>query len=161
MMTYYMQHDSPLGSLLLAATDQGLSGIYFEEHRHFNRMHGWQQAADHAILQQAASQLDDYFAQRRTVFDLPLDLMGTEFQRTVWQALLDIPFGHTVSYMQHAQRIGNPKALRAVGAAIGRNPVSIIVPCHRVIGASRAPTGYAGGLARKCSLLALEGIQLS
>jgi methylated-DNA-[protein]-cysteine S-methyltransferase len=160
-MIHYMHQDSPLGRLLLAATDKGLSGIYFEEHRHFKGMHGWQRADGDATLKRAARQLDEYFSGKRVVFDLPLDLNGTEFQCKVWRALLQIPFGHTISYMQHAERVGNSKALRAVGAAIGRNPVSIVVPCHRVIGASRTPTGYAGGLERKCSLLAFEGIQLS
>jgi methylated-DNA-[protein]-cysteine S-methyltransferase len=161
MMIYYTEHDSLLGTLLLAATDQGLSGTYFEEHKHFKGIQGWQRTDSHALLKEAAHQLDEYFAGRRTAFDLPLDLSGTEFQCKVWHALLQIPFGQTVSYTEHAQRLGNPKALRAVGAAIGRNPVSIIVPCHRVISASRLPTGYAGGLAHKRSLLALEGIQLS
>ena len=160
-MTHYTRHDSPLGSLLLAASERGLSGVYFEEHKHFTGMQGWQHAPEHVLLKDAAHQLDQYFAGQRTTFDVRLDLAGTAFQRSVWQELLQIPFGHTIRYMQHAQRIGNPKALRAVGAAIGRNPVSIIVPCHRVIGASRSPTGYAGGLARKCTLLALEGVQLS
>ena len=160
-MTYYIQHDSPLGTLLLAASEHGLSGIYFEEHKHFTGIQGWQYAPSHQLLKDVACQLDQYFAGQRRDFNVPLDLVGTQFQQSVWRELLQIPFGHTISYTQHAQRIGNPKALRAVGAAIGRNPVSIIVPCHRVIGASRAPTGYAGGLAHKCTLLALEGIQLS
>lgn len=160
-MTYYIQHDSPLGTLLLAASEHGLSGIYFEEHKHFTGIQGWQHAPSHLLLKDVACQLDQYFAGQRRDFNVPLDLVGTQFQQSVWRELLQIPFGHTISYTQHAQRIGNPKALRAVGAAIGRNPVSIIVPCHRVIGASRAPTGYAGGLAHKCTLFALEGIQLS
>jgi len=159
-MTYYLHHDSQLGKLLLAASDRGITGIYFEEHKHFKGMQGWTHAPDHPHLRLGAGQLDEYFACRRTAFDLPLDLAGTEFQRTVWKALMRIPFGQTVSYLEHAQSINNPKALRAVGAAIGRNPVSIIVPCHRVIGTSRSLTGYAGGLERKSSLLALEGIRL-
>lgn len=157
-MTYYIQHASPLDSLLLAASERGLSGIYFEEHKHFKGKQDWQYDAQHALLKNAARQLDEYFAGKRTAFDLPLDLAGTEFQRTVWQELTRIPFGHTASYAQQAQRIGNPKAVRAVGAANGRNPVSIVVPCHRVIATSGAPTGYAGGLERKRYLLALEGI---
>ncbi len=160
-MTYYIQHDSPLGTLLLAASEHGLSGIYFEEHKHFTGIQGWKHAPSHLLLKDVACQLDQYFAGQRRDFNVPLDLVGTQFQQSVWRELLQIPFGHTISYTQHAQHIGNPKALRAVGAAIGRNPVSIIVPCHRVIGASRSPTGYAGGLAHKCTLLALEGIQLS
>lgn len=159
-MTYYLEHDSPLGLLLLAASEQGLSGIYFSEHKHFKGKDGWQPAGDLPHLRQTVQQLDAYFTGERKVFDLPLDLQGTEFQRTVWQELMHIPFGRTTSYAQHARRIGKPKALRAVGAAIGRNPVSIVVPCHRVIGSTGAPTGYAGGLERKLQLLALEGIQL-
>ena len=160
-MTYYLEHPSPLGLLLLAASERGLSGIYFSEHRHFKGKDGWQAASDLLHLKQAAQQLDSYFAGERYTFDLALDLQGTEFQRAVWQELMRIPFGHTTSYAEHAQRIGRPRALRAVGAAIGRNPVSIVVPCHRVIGSTGAPTGYAGGVARKLQLLAIEGIRLS
>lgn len=156
-MIRYLEHDSPLGPLLLAATARGLSGIYFAQHKHFKGIQGWRYDARAACLLRAASQLDEYFARRRTVFDLPLDLAGTAFQCSVWQALRTIPFGHTASYGALAQRIGKPLAVRAVGSANGRNPVPIVVPCHRVIGASGALTGYAGGLARKRYLLALEG----
>lgn len=159
-----IDHPSAVGNLLIAATDRGICGIYFEEHRHFKGRDGWQppQAGSPAErhLQEAARQLDEYFAGRRTVFEVPLDLKGTAFQRAVWAALSDIPFGKSTSYAQHAQTLGNPKALRAVGAAIGRNPVSIIVPCHRVIGSSGAVTGYAGGLDRKRFLLRLEGMAI-
>lgn len=159
-MHYYLEHESPLGPLLLAATEHGLSGLYFEQHRHFKGTDGWQRAADQLHLRRAARQLDEYFGGQRTEFELELDLHGTPFQRAVWQQLMTLPFGHTTTYARHAQAMGNPKALRAVGAAIGRNPVSIIVPCHRVIGTNGAPTGYAGGIERKCRLLALEGIAL-
>jgi methylated-DNA-[protein]-cysteine S-methyltransferase len=151
--------------LLIAATERGVSGIYFEEHRHFKGKDGWQQpivqspAARH--LAKTAAQLDEYFAGKRTEFDVPLDLAGTDFQRSVWQELSAIPFGKSVSYAQHAQKLGNPKALRAVGSAIGKNPVSIIVPCHRVIGSSGDITGYAGGLERKRFLLGLEGVAVT
>ncbi len=157
-----IEHPSPVGSLLIAATEAGICGIYFEEHRHFKGRDGWQEtvpqspAARH--MAHAARQLDEYFAGQRTEFDVPLDLRGTDFQQSVWQELNNIPFGKSVSYAQQAQQLGNPKALRAVGSAIGKNPVSIIVPCHRVIGTSGAVTGYAGGLERKRFLLALEGI---
>jgi methylated-DNA-[protein]-cysteine S-methyltransferase len=159
-MKYYLRHQSPLGELLLAATERGLSGIYFDQHRHFKGMDGWRAAEDHPLLQQTALQLDQYFAGRRTRFDMPLDLEGTEFQLLVWRELLTIPYGQTIRYAEHAQRIGKPAAMRAVGAAIGRNPVSIVIPCHRVVGASGALTGYAGGLERKSALLALERITL-
>lgn len=164
-MISYIEHPSRVGTLLLAATDAGVSGIYFEEHKHFKGKDGWQQAVPQSPaaqhLEKAVVQLDEYFAGQRTTFDVPLDLSGTEFQRAVWQELSAIPFGKSVSYAQHAQRLDNPKALRAVGSAIGKNPVSIIVPCHRVIGSSGAVTGYAGGVERKRFLLALEGIAVT
>ncbi|MEO8407018.1 MAG: methylated-DNA--[protein]-cysteine S-methyltransferase [Oxalobacteraceae bacterium] len=159
-MIFYLEHDSPVGTLLLAATDRGICGIYFEEHKHFKGKHGWQYAPGHAHLLAVASQLDDYFAGQRTSFELPLDMAGTEFQRAAWQELVAIPFGQSITYSQQARRLGKPNAARAVGLANGRNPVSIIVPCHRVLGARGAITGYAGGLERKRYLLALEGIQL-
>ena len=133
-----------------------MRGIYFERHRHFNGRQDWKYEADDALLHAAAQQLDEYFAGNRTSFDLPLDPVGTEFQLAVWRELTNIPFGQTTSYAQQARRIGNPKALRAVGAANGRNPLSIVVPCHRVIGTNGSVTGYAGGLERKRYLLALE-----
>jgi methylated-DNA-[protein]-cysteine S-methyltransferase len=161
-MIYYIEHPSPLGQLLLAATEVGICGVYFEEHRHFKGKDGWQSAAAetpaYAHLSRAARQLNAYFAGGLKDFDVPLDLSGTAFQQKVWDALRAIPFGRSFTYAQHAQGLGNPNALRAVGAAIGRNPVSIIVPCHRVIGSSGEVTGYAGGLERKRYLLALEGI---
>lgn len=164
-MIFYIEHPSPVGRLLLAATEQGLSGIYFEEHKHFKGKDGWQQASTQSAawkhLQATAQQLDEYFAGKRTEFDVALDMSGTAFQRSVWQELSAIPFGASVSYAQHAQKLGNPKALRAVGSAIGKNPVSIIVPCHRVIGSSGAVTGYAGGVERKRFLLALEGVTVN
>ncbi len=163
-MISYLEHPSPIGTLLIAATDAGICGIYFEEHKHFKGKDGWLHAPTQAAarhLKAAAMQLDEYFAGKRTEFDVALDLSGTEFQRSVWAALNAIPFGLSVSYAQHAQGLGNPKALRAVGSAIGKNPVSIIVPCHRVIGSSGAVTGYAGGVERKRFLLALEGIAVN
>jgi methylated-DNA-[protein]-cysteine S-methyltransferase len=158
-MISYTEYDSPLGKLILAATQQGISGLYFEEHLYFKGTQNWQRTAGHLHLDKAAQQLDEYFIGKRTTFDLPLDLQGTAFQRTVWNALMAIHFGKTVSYAHHARQVGNEKAVRAVGSAIGRNPVSIIVPCHRVIGSSGALSGYAGGLERKRYLLALEQTQ--
>lgn len=156
-MIYYAEHESPLGRLLLAATDSGLCGIYFEEHRYFKGTAGWHRNAGHPHLRNAAQQLDEYFAGQRTTFDIALDMKGTEFQRAVWKELLMLPFGRTTSYRDIAQRIANPKAIRAAGTVIGRNPVSIIVPCHRVLGTSGSLSGYAGGLERKRYLLAHEG----
>ena len=156
-MICYTEHPSPLGSLLLAASDRGLCGVYFEEHKYFGGPQDWRHDPAHAHLQNAARQLDEYFAAQRNVFDIPLDLRGTPFQQAVWTALQKLPFGCFSSYQAIAQRIEKPKAVRAVGAAIGRNPVSIIVPCHRVLGSSGALSGYAGGLLRKQYLLAHEG----
>lgn len=153
----YIEHPSPLGTLLLAASEQGICGLYFEEHKYFRGKEGWRHDPDHPLLRNAACQLEEYFAGRRTGFDLPLDMPGTPFQQAVWKELIAIPFGQTGTYAHHARRIGKPDAVRAVGSAIGRNPVSIIVPCHRVVGASGGLAGYAGGLERKGYLLAFEG----
>lgn len=155
-MIYYTEHRSPLGNLLLAATDVGLSGLYFEQHKYFNGPQGWCKDVGHHHLRIAALQLDEYFAGQRHAFDVALDLIGTPFQRAVWAALQELPFATTVSYQTIAQRIAKPDAIRAAGTAIGRNPVSIIVPCHRVLGSSGALSGYAGGLPRKQYLLTHE-----
>jgi methylated-DNA-[protein]-cysteine S-methyltransferase len=155
-MIHYTELSSPIGKLLLAATSKGLSGLYFEEHKYFAGKAGWQRNDDCPHLVNAAKQLEEYFSGQRTGFDLALDLSGTSFQQSVWKQLTSIPFGRTHSYGAHANLIGNPAAVRAVGSAIGRNPVSIIVPCHRVVGASGSLAGYAGGLERKRFLLALE-----
>lgn len=154
---YFTDIHSPLGRLLLAASTQGLCGVYFEQHRHFKGSAGWVRMDDHPVLSATSLQLAEYFEGQRREFTLPLDLSaGTAFQQTVWQALLKIPYASTESYSGLAQHIGNPRAVRAVGAANGRNPVSIIVPCHRVIAASGALTGYAGGMQHKQALLNLE-----
>ncbi len=152
--------DSPLGPILLAASARGLAGAWFtERQRHAPDPSAWTVAPGDPLLQQAAAQLADYFAGRRQHFDLALDLAhGTAFQQAVWQALAAIPFGQTTSYGELARRIHRPKAVRALGAAVGQNPVSIIVPCHRVLGADGSLTGYAGGLDRKTALLRTEGL---
>ena len=149
---------SPLGRIILAATGNQLLGVWFEGQRHQPDTTTWPCAGDHPVLQQTRDQLTEYFAGHRTAFELPLDLSsGTGFQQDVWRALLLIPRGATRSYGALSADIGKPAAVRAVGGAIGRNPLSIVVPCHRVIGAGGALTGYAGGLARKTALLQLEG----
>ncbi len=152
--------DSPLGPLLLAATDRGLSGLWFEDQRHLPPWLAGREPAPvthHPVLDTTARQLQAYFAGERDVFDLPLDLeQGTDFQRAVWHALLTIPVRASMSYGALARQIGRPAAVRAVGAAVGRNPLGIIVPCHRVLGADGSLTGYAGGLWRKTALLRLE-----
>lgn len=148
--------DTPLGRVRLARTARGLAGLWFEGQRH----HPGELPAPHdddPLLRGAARQLQRYFAGTLTRFDLPLDLPGTPFQRSVWQALLRIPAGRTCGYGELARAIGKPTAARAVGAAVGRNPLSLVVPCHRVLGAGGALTGYAGGVERKRALLELEG----
>jgi methylated-DNA-[protein]-cysteine S-methyltransferase len=156
--TVQTRFESPLGSLILAAHDNHLVGIWFEGQRHQPDASAWPDAAGHPVLQAAQAQLTDYFAARRSAFTLPLArTQGTAFQQAVWQSLLAIPAGTTCSYGEISRRIGRPSAVRAVGAAIGRNPWSIVLPCHRVVGAHGALTGYAGGLARKTALLQLEG----
>ncbi|OGB14128.1 MAG: cysteine methyltransferase [Burkholderiales bacterium RIFCSPHIGHO2_12_FULL_67_38] len=152
---------SPLGPLLLAASPRGLAGVWYADQRHLplpQQVQRWPIDHDHALLQTAAAQLGAYFQGERLDFDLPLDLSGgTPFQRAVWLALLGIPAGHTRSYGDMARQIDRPAAVRAVGAAIGRNPLGIVVPCHRVVGGNGSLTGYAGGLDRKRALLRLEG----
>lgn len=148
---------SPLGAILLARTAQGLAGAWFEGQKDHPGALAAPQRPDDPLLRAAASQLDHYFAGRTPSFELALDLQGTAFQRAVWHALLGIARGQTRSYGEIARQIGAPLAVRAVGAAVGKNPLSVIVPCHRVIGSAGALTGYAGGLDRKRALLALEG----
>ncbi|MDR6710897.1 methylated-DNA-[protein]-cysteine S-methyltransferase [Pseudomonas hunanensis] len=149
---------SPVGTLTLVARGERLAAVLWEQERANRVRLGELHRHDtHAVLQQTARQLGEYFAGQRQRFELDLDFAGTDFQRQVWAALLTIPFGETRSYSDIARQIGNPTAVRAVGAANGRNPISIIAPCHRVIGASGSLTGFAGGLQAKQYLLALEG----
>ncbi len=149
--------NSPLGPVVVAATDRGVAGVWFEGQRHLPDRSAWRVDDRHPVLVRAVRQLGEYFAGRRTAFDLPLDLHGgTAFQQSVWQALLRIPRGTTTSYGALSSGIGKPAAVRAVGAAVGRNPIGVIVPCHRVIGSDGSLTGYAGGLDRKAALLELE-----
>ena len=150
-------YETPLGTMLLAATERGLAGAWFLGQKHGPDARGWREDASHPVLRAAMQQLGEYFVGRRSAFDLPLDLQaGTAFQQSVWQALCAIPPGATTSYRELGRRVGRPEAARAIGAAVGRNPVSIVVPCHRVVGSDGALTGYAGGLERKTALLALE-----
>lgn len=154
----YTLMPSPVGQLTLVARGGKLCAVLWETERANRvRLGELHEANNSPVLLETARQLEEYFAGTRNRFELDLDFVGTEFQRQVWQALLTIPFGETRSYSQIAQQIGNPRAVRAVGAANGRNPLSIIAPCHRVIGASGGLTGFAGGLEAKQFLLALEG----
>lgn len=155
-MVRYTRLPSPLGRLLVTDHGAGLSGLYFPDHRRGPTVAtDWVADADH--FAPVAAQLDAYFAGRATGFDLPLDLRGTPFQRTVWQALRAVPHGTTTTYGRLAADIGRPRAVRAVAGAVARNPVAIVVGCHRVTGADGRPTGFAGGTARKRWLLAHEG----
>lgn len=152
-------YSSPVGPLQLVASDAGLVAILWPDEREGRVKLGADPTTnpDHPILRKTADQLTEYFAGTRTTFDLPLDLRGTEFQVATWQSLATIPYGETATYSEQAARIGRPTAVRAIGAANGRNPVSIVLPCHRVVGADGSLTGFAGGLEAKHFLLDLEG----
>lgn len=154
---YFKTIESPIGLLKLVANDKGLAGVLWEIERpgRVNLMPQTEEL-NHQILLKAEDQLKEYFAGKRMSFDLPLDFKGTPFQKSVWEYLVHIPFGETRSYGEVAKDLGRPKAMRAVGAANGRNPISIIAGCHRVIGANGSLTGFAGGLAAKSFLLSLE-----
>ena len=155
-MILFRHLDSPVGMLTLAATDDGLHAIEFPRNRHPANRAGWTEGR-HPVLELAARQLGEYFAEERRAFDLPLAPRGTDFPRVVWLALAGIAYGETISYAQLAQRVGKPTAMRAVGAANGRNLLPIVLPCHRVIGADGSLTGFGGGLPTKQFLLELEG----
>src|SRR5258705_13178116 len=153
----YKHMSTPVGRLTLVATDHGLAAILWEHDRPRRvRLNIGAEVNDHSVLVETERQLEEYFGGRRKQFALTLDLSGTAFQRQVWNALLTIPFGETRSYGQIATQVGNPSAVRAVGAANGRNPISIVAPCHRVVGSTGALTGFAGGLDVKAYLLAFE-----
>jgi len=154
----YTYLDSPLGALLVVRDSVGLTGLYLPSGRHpVSVAPDW--VCDDTAFEDVRTQLAEYFAGRRRTFDLPLHLAGTAFQQQVWAALLDIPYGQTTSYGKTAAAIGSPSASRAVGLANGQNPIPIIVPCHRVIGADGSLTGYGGGLDAKRWLLAHESDQ--
>jgi len=153
---------SPVGDLKLVASDRGLAAILWEDDNPKRvRLNIVGEDRRHPVLAETERQLTEYFAGARKSFTVPLDFSGTDFQKSVWQALLKIPFGQTRSYGEIAKSLGNPKAMRAVGAANGRNPISIIAPCHRVIGAAGQLTGFAGGLDVKARLLGLERGEIS
>ncbi|PSL05273.1 methylated-DNA-[protein]-cysteine S-methyltransferase [Haloactinopolyspora alba] len=154
--TYWTSFDTPLGAVRLTADQDGLTGLYMDRQRHAPDGIDERWIRDDDLFGEARRQLDAYFDGRLRTFDLPLNPAGTPFQRQVWEALRAIPYGEVRSYGEIADAIGRPTASRAAGAANGRNPISVIVPCHRVIGASGALTGYGGGLDRKRALLDLE-----
>lgn len=157
-MTYHSKTIwSPVGELTLVADDRGLAAILWENDRPDRvRLGTLEEKADHPVLVETERQLGEYFAGERRAFDVPLSFAGTDFQKRVWAALLAIPFGETRSYGEIADHLGAPGASRAVGAANGRNPISIIAPCHRVVGSNGKLTGFAGGLEAKAFLLDLE-----
>ena len=155
MNTYFSEMKSSLGNITLQANEQGLLGIWFETCT-TKPLNLGQYDPSHPILSRAVNELNEYFSGLRTQFDLPLAATGTEFQHQVWRALVAIPYGETWTYQDLANEIGNPNAVRAVGLANGKNPLSIVVPCHRVIGKNGKLTGYAGGVERKQALLTLE-----
>lgn len=152
--------DSPIGALTLTAVGGVLTGVYMHEQRHLPKIPANSQRDD-AGLAHVVEQLEAYFAGELLDFDLPMQTNGTEFQRRVWSSLCEIPYGETISYGELARWVGNPKASRAVGLANGRNPIAIVVPCHRVIGANGSLTGYGGGLDRKVWLLEHEATHVS
>jgi len=156
----YKRVSTPVGKLTLAATDEGLAAILWERDSPRRvRLNLIEEDDNHPVLLETERQLEEYFGGRRTQFELRLDPSGTPFQRAVWRALMTIPFGETRSYAQIAKQIGHPGAARAVGTANGRNPLSIVAPCHRVIGSTGALTGFAGGLDVKAHLLGLEKVR--
>ncbi len=157
MTLFYKKIKSPVGELKLVASSKALVAVLWEpERRNRVKLDTPKLAPEQPILLETERQLSEYFAGNRTHFDLPLEPDGSEFQKKVWQALKQIPFGRTQSYLNLAKAVGSAKASRAVGAANAKNPLSIIVPCHRVVGANGSLTGFAGGLHAKATLLALE-----
>lgn len=156
-MEHYDFYDSPHGQMLLTASDEGLSGVHFEGEKYYPRIEAaWKRDAQHPTLRQVKRELSEYFARERERFDLVLAPQGTDFQRAVWNAISTVAFGETITYGELARRAGSPASVRAAGAATGRNPITILVPCHRIVGSTGSLTGYAGGLHRKRALLALE-----
>ena len=157
MQEFFSEFSTPVGVLTLVATERGLGGVFFERHAHFQGTAKMQRADDLPVFDMAREQLTEYFAGKRSSFSVPLDLSaGTVFQQQVWRLLAEIPYGKTLSYAGLAEKLANPKAVRAVGAANGRNPFSILLPCHRVIASDGRLTGYAGGLENKAFLLKFE-----
>ena len=157
-MFYYDYYQSPRGRILLVADDQALTGVYFAGQKYHPRTDkNWKRADKHEPLRQAKRELSESFGGKRTRFTVKLAPQGTPFQRSVWKAIAHVRFGQTIAYGELAERAGYPGSARAAGAATGRNPIGIIVPCHRIVGSNGSLTGYAGGLAKKRALLALEG----
>jgi methylated-DNA-[protein]-cysteine S-methyltransferase len=156
-MKRYGFYESPYGQMLLVASDAGLCGVYFDGQKYYPAIDAeWCRDEQHAAIAQARRELAGYFARKRQRFEIVLAPEGTPFQRKIWQAIARVSFGETISYAELAESAGYPGHARAAGAATGRNPLTIIVPCHRIVASTGALTGYAGGLDRKRALLALE-----
>jgi methylated-DNA-[protein]-cysteine S-methyltransferase len=160
IMNSYAILKSPVGHLLLVADETHLLGIYFSGEKHAPATRDWKCNPDHAVLKQTARELDEYFNGTRTTFSVPLRYEGTKFQQAIWRQISQISFGKTISYTELANRVGAPGAPRAAGTATGQNPLSIIIPCHRVVGRNGRLHGYAGGLDRKRRLLEVEKVRI-
>lgn len=154
---FYRDMPTPLGQMRLVASPKGLRGAWFTDQDLLPSAESWTLAEANPILEQARRELDEWFAGQRRIFDVPLDPIGTTFQHKVWHALCALDFGKLASYGDLARTVGSPKGAQAIGGAVGRNPIIIIIPCHRVIGADTSLTGFGGGLPRKQALLAHEG----
>jgi methylated-DNA-[protein]-cysteine S-methyltransferase len=158
-MIRYTRIATPIGTLIATAVDGALTGLYFHDEKHAPKMtKDWSEDASAEPFAECCKQVREYFDGSRNTFDLPLAPEGTDFQRRVWKEIARIPYGKTITYAELAQRAGAPGSARAAGAATGRNPISIVVPCHRIVGSDGSLTGYAGGLPRKTRLLEIEGV---
>jgi methylated-DNA-[protein]-cysteine S-methyltransferase len=156
-MNYYDFYESPMGRMLIVATDDGLNGLYFVDQKYYREVEAdWTQAPNHPVVRQTAREMQEYFAGKRKEFEVGLAPEGTTFQSQVWKAISSVKYGTNITYSELARRAGHPDAIRAAGTATGRNPITIIVPCHRIVGSDGSLTGYAGGLDRKRALQELE-----
>jgi methylated-DNA-[protein]-cysteine S-methyltransferase len=156
-MYYFDFYESPMGRLLIVATDQSLSGLYFVDQKYYREVEPeWLRGDHHKVVRETARELTEYFAAARKQFGIPLAAQGTPFQTSVWKAISSVKYGESITYSELARRAGHPGAVRAAGTATGRNPITIIVPCHRIVGSDGSLTGYAGGLDRKRALRELE-----
>jgi methylated-DNA-[protein]-cysteine S-methyltransferase len=156
-MYYFDFYESPMGRLLIVATDRGLSGLYFVDQKYYREVEPeWLRGDHHKVVRETARELTEYFAGARKQFGIPLAAQGTPFQTSVWKAISSVKYGESITYSELARRAGHPGAVRAAGTATGRNPITIIVPCHRIVGSDGSLTGYAAGLDRKRALRELE-----
>ncbi len=156
-MRYFDFYESPMGRMLIVAGPDALTGLYFVDQKYYREVEPqWSHSPDHAVVRAAVRQIAEYFAGRRREFDLPIAPEGTAFQSAIWKAIASVGYGEVITYSELARRAGHPGAIRAAGAATGRNPITVIVPCHRIVGADGSLTGYAGGLERKRALQELE-----